>query len=114
MHFHIEVTTCMATNPNCKPKSEVDALLSKIFFTMANANGKVQLKNNNDHAAKPVSVVEEFHSQFTLNTNAYRDNNNFLVFNKVETMDSRLLNLVSTKYRFLDLIQKPAWTTNQP
>ena len=62
----------------------------------------------------PVSMVEEFHSQFKLKTNGFRDNNNFLVYNKVETMDSRLLNLVSTKYKFVDMESKPAWTADSP
>ena len=63
--FYIEINTCMKSkNPNCKSQTEIDDLLSEVFFTFYHANGKAELKNFEDHAANPVSVVEEFHSQF--------------------------------------------------
>ena len=57
------MTNCNSNyNPNCKPQEEVESLLTKIFFTLTHVHGKVQLKNNTDHSAVPVSVTEEFHS----------------------------------------------------
>ena len=72
-------------------------------------HGKVQLKNNTDHSAAPVSVTEEFHSQFMLNFNEYRDNNNYIYYNNVRTVDSRWLSLADKTYEFIDFDAKPVW-----
>ena len=62
-HFHVEVIICnSATNNNCKLKTDIDSLLQKIFFTMTNAYGKAELKNKTNHAAHPITIIEEFHS----------------------------------------------------
>ena len=90
-------------------------MLNEIFFTFYHANGKAELKNFEDHAANPVKIIEEFHSQFQLRADKYLDNNNYIKINQVETQDSRILNIFSeNSYEFIDMIAKPAWVANTP
>jgi len=44
-----------------------------------------------------------------LNFNEYRDNNNYIYYNKVRTVDSRWLSLADTTYEFIDFDAKPVW-----
>ena len=51
-----------------------------------------------------------FHAQFTLDLKHYRDNNNFLRINEVETNDNRLNILAQPKeYEFIDYKINPTW-----
>ena len=53
---------------------------------------------------------ESFHSQFQLNLDQYRDNNNFIRMNKMTTNDNRLTVWKPSKVQyFLDYTMGPIW-----
>ena len=89
----------------------IEELLTEVFLTVYHANGKAELRTE-DHTDVPVTVVEEFHSQFQLDANQYRDNNNYIRYNMVETQDSRFLNIFEEQYEFVDIVAKPPWVAN--
>ena len=106
------VTKCNRTqNADCKDDAEVDRLFNNMYFTFNTVVGMVILKNPNKPSANPVSYTNEFHSQFELGARTYRDNNNFLRHNLVETRDNRYNFLeTETMYDFMDIIKGQHWT----
>ena len=46
-----------------------------------------------------------------MNQNEYRDNNNYIVFNKVTTHDDKWALSKQTEYAFLSFKQMPFWTS---
>ena len=55
---------------------------------------------------------DQFHSQFVLNPTEYRDNNNYIQFNKVTTFDDKWsLGTEKKEFGFLNFKQGPFWTS---
>ena len=107
-HAHIEISMCNTeTNPNCYPREMQTQLLNQIYFTITNVIGKPNLKN----FTNPINVNEEFHSQFKLDPTQYRDNNNYMRLNKVETKDDRVWFWNPAKeHSFMDIGKEgPVW-----
>ena len=109
--FSIEIHACNKHyNPNCKEEPEIEQLLKYLYFTMYTVQAKVQFVNQKDPAASPMIFSDEFHSQFQLSIETYRDNNNFLRHNSVQTSDNRLFFLAEPKiYQFIDNVAMPVW-----
>ena len=79
------------------------------------SNFKIQLRNNKEPAANPLLISDDFHSQFALDINQYRDNNNFVRHNKVETHDNRINFLdQGNEYTFIDFEKSIPWQSNSP
>jgi hypothetical protein len=56
--------------------------------------------------------VNKFHSQFTLDSKSYRDNNNFIILNKATTTDTRNpLKSVNKNYYFVNSKLGPVWNS---
>ena len=49
----------------------------------------VEIGNKNNYFESPLITKDTFHSQFKLDMDQYRDNNNFMIHNEVTTDDSR-------------------------
>ncbi len=55
-------------------------------------------------------VKDQFHSQFMLKLNEYRDNNNFIDHNHVNSKENRAWPLESFKeFKFLEINASPPW-----
>lgn len=64
----------------------------------------------NEVGKDPFHTVDKFHSQFKLDRDGYRDNNNFIKLNKATTSTSRNPLSSRTKdYYFLNLEVGPVW-----
>ena len=58
-------------------------------------------------------MSDEYHSQFAIEFDKYRDNNNFLRYNNVEYKDNRYNFLENEKEsQFIDMILGPTWISN--
>lgn len=58
----------------------------------------------------PLTTISKFHSQFELNLNQYRDNNNYIRINQAEVSDNRWAIFASpNKHVFTDLQILPPW-----
>ena len=58
----------------------------------------------------PIVSDIDFFQQFSLGYDSYRDNNNFVRMNLVETRDRRYLNnFHQNEYTYYDVIQKTPW-----
>ena len=71
----------------------------------------IELSNRSQYGSSPLKAYEKFHSQFQLKLNQYRDNNNFLQYNHVETNDNRIVNLHPGEFDFLNIDVGPVWTS---
>ena len=79
-------------------------------MTYYNVIGIIELQNPNDPSGNPVRTIDQFHSQFQLQKNKYRDNNNFLRYNQVKTRDNRFNFLGAPNiYKFVDYIRGEHW-----
>ena len=84
-----------STQITCKNDEKMEILLKKLQFNQQVLNGYVSLKDLDDaldtRSTKrtPIDVFDEQISQFYLSINGYRDNNNFLKLNKIETSYER-------------------------
>ena len=80
---------------------------------MYTIGGKAQLIDLSGTSQKPVSIMDTFHSQFALDTNVYRDNNNFVKHNTVKINDNRVFFfLPPQKYEFLDVVMGPVFLSS--
>lgn len=95
MSLSVEIHLCSKDrNPNCKPTTEVKRFLQSYYFTMYTMQSLVEFTAKN-LLQNPLKTTLSFHSQFMVNTEEYRDNNNFMRINKVSTNDHRLLPIVN-------------------
>jgi len=68
-------------NTECKSKEAIALLLDKIMVTMWYVDERVEFNDPSNLGGSPMKSIDVFHSQFQLNPDQYRDNNNFLVYN---------------------------------
>ena len=61
---------------------------------------------------RPVSVTDQFHSQFALKPDEYKDCNNYIKFNKVITNDDKWARSGKQKFVFLNFFNTPFWTSS--
>ena len=65
-----------------------------------------------DGASRPLHMYDQFHSQFQLQTDKYRDSNNFLMKNRVVTRDDRWLPYIQDEYTFLKIEKGQPWISS--
>ena len=86
-------------------------MLSHLMFNVFILSDDVELGNNENFGSSPIISKDVFHSQFKLNLETYRDNNNFLVHNHISTSDARYDPTETTKtFEFLEMTMSPVWT----
>ena len=59
----------------------IDHLMFNVYILSSNA----EMGNTANYGLSPLITKDTFHSQFKLDLKAYRDNNNFLIYNEVTT-----------------------------
>ena len=97
-------------NDSCYDTPEVDALLKELYFTFYTVDVNIEFGNLNTPIDKsPLRIADAFNSQFQLNLEEYRDNNNFLQFNDVTTQVSRWNPYGEEVYKFFKVIAGPVW-----
>ena len=109
--FSLEILKCNSDlNPNCKPDNIIQNMLNMMMFNILIINNDQEIGNYENYGKSPLISKDTFHTQFKLNLDVYRDNNNFLVHNLITTNDSRYnfkKNL--KKFEFLELQMSPIW-----
>ena len=87
-------------------------LLKQFYFTYQIVQQRVEFVNDNLEM-NPLITQNIFHSQFVLNLDRYRDNNNFLRINEVETNDARLnIFKEASMFQFVDYVLNPIWESS--
>jgi hypothetical protein len=81
--FSLEIYKCSAMNPNCRSDAEISKMLKHLMFNTYTLKEKA--KYNPPLGESPLFGVDEFHSQFMLSLDSYRDNNNFLIHSHYKT-----------------------------
>ena len=108
--FSIEVMKC--THGSCKGAIPIVKILKELFFTLYYLEENIEFGSDN-LGEIPTHVGDTFHSQFQLKTGYYRDNNNFLKINNVETKDERYHTYKDPlKYKYLNLDINPVWVSD--
>lgn len=101
--------------PDCKNESEIRSLLDHLVITQYFVTEGVDFKNEENFGKRPITNELRFYQQFQLNFDLYRDNNNFVRQNKVETEDER--NAIfhnEQEYSYLDIFAAgPTWIGKQ-
>ena len=111
--FSVEIIKCnREINKWCKNDSDISKLLKQFYFTYYIVQQRVEFVDDNLNQ-NPLITQNLFHSQFVLNLDRYRDNNNFLRVNNVETNDHRW-NFVAreNEYEFVDYVMNPIWESS--
>lgn len=108
--FNMQVALCNQTNDaSCRDPADISFLLDKLFFTIYVVEDNVQF---GDIGKNPFMTVNKFHSQFALNIEEYRDNNNFIKVNKATSSDTRNpLKSKNKDYYFLNSVLGPVWVS---
>lgn len=78
-------------NSNCKDKVEIDSLFEKLHFTLYNLYQRIEFVNSEDEHDKHDRIMTHNYQQqqFTISSDQYKDNNNFVRINKVEITENR-------------------------
>jgi hypothetical protein len=106
----VKVLACNKdVNPSCVDLKDQKAFFSKFHFTLYTLVGRAE--HHKDPNRESVTTKSIFHSQFMLNLDQYRDNNNFMRINTVEVQKNRWLGtfLAARVYKFLDYTINPVW-----
>lgn len=108
--FSIEMVACSNLTGSCKGEDEIRKFLRSFYFTFYTVHERVEFKDDN-LMKNPMSSKSNFHSQFMLDLDKYRDNNNFIRINDVTTNDNRYSfnSLGEMQYRHIDLIINQPW-----
>lgn len=62
----------------------------------------------------PYKTINTFHSQFVLDYDLYKDNNNYVKFNRAYTTETKNpITAEIVEYSFLNHYAKPDWTGNR-
>ena len=88
--FRVEIAKC-ALEEKCKDEVMIKNLLSKIMFKMYYLDEVANLTDPDSYRKRPIGAFDQLHSQFLIDLNSYRDNDNFMIFNSVKTDDERFL-----------------------
>lgn len=106
--FSLEILKC--NGQKCQADPSISKLLDEIYFNIYILDEEVELGNFD----KPLAVVDSFHSQFKLDLDSYRDNNNFLVYNDFIAKDQRFkLWYPPNIFKFFQVDQKPVWQSSK-
>ena len=108
--FSVEIMKCHnETDGTCKEDSDIKLFLKQFSYTFYTLQERVNFVDEN-YNKYPLVTQNSFHSQFVLNLDQYRDNNNFVRINEVETNDNRLNIFANPKdYSFMDFTVNPTW-----
>lgn len=109
--FSIQAVACDPNLETCASTDDLDEFFNEVYFTTYVLSEKIAFGDSSNIGKRPVQSVDQFHSQFVLNQNEYRDNNNYIVFNKVTTHDDKWALSKQTQYTFLSFKQMPFWTS---
>ena len=87
----------------------VKKLLKEIYFTAYTASGRVELNEHHDdeYGSNPIRILDQFHSQFQLETTKYIDNNNFIRPHHIHLSDDHYLIFSKVVYKCVDLTLSP-------
>ena len=83
--FSMQAVSCDSDVEECADPASIDQFFEDIYFTLYVLLENIAFGDNSSIGKRPVAVHDQFHSQFVLNPNQYRDNNNYIQFNKVTT-----------------------------
>lgn len=110
--FSIQAVACDNETETCADPGAVEKFFEDVYFTAYILKENIAFGEKSNIGKRPVSVNDQFHSQFMLNPGQYRDCNNFVEFNKVTTSDNKW-SLLSKKqeFGFLNFKQLPYWTS---
>ena len=61
------------------------------MFTIYYLEENIEFGNSENYKKRPTVTNDIFHSQFKIKLGTYRDNNNFLKINNVQTNDERYM-----------------------
>ena len=87
-------------------------MLKFFYFTLYYLDEDVEFANTDNFHKKPTTTMDLIHSQFQLDLNEYRDNNNFIKINNIETKDQRYNIFTDPKYfKFFTMEKGPYWVT---
>ena len=90
-YISVNIRVCDNTiDGNCHSEAHIQEFLQNTRFTQFMTSYVAELGNQKTYDQNPIKPNDEFHSQYVLSFDKYRDNNNFLRINKVETKDSRV------------------------
>ena len=99
--FSVEIHKCNPRYRSCKSDDEIRRFLETFYFTMYILKPRLMFSTDN-LLQNPLVTEQEFYSQFALNFDGYRDNNNLIEVHNVKTYDHRLVSQEGN-YRFFDL-----------
>ena len=91
--FSVEIIKCKPTEKIkvCKNEDTVGVLLKNVYFDMHVLQQQLDLEKELSDVISPLKTLESMHSQFQLKYNAYIDNNNSLLLNRIK-VDSHRFN----------------------
>jgi hypothetical protein len=96
--FSMQAVACDSDTEECADPTAIEQFFEDIYFTIYILKENIAFGDNSNIGQRPISVNDQFHSQFILNANQYRDNNNYIQFNKVTTFDDKFLLLASKSF----------------
>ena len=109
--FSVEISIC---NQNeCESHEKIQAMLDEMMFTLYYLNEDIEYASVENQGEITMVMSDMFLSQFTLNVDQYRDNNNFLILNKLNAAEGRYTPLVPQTHitkKFFQLRSRPPWT----
>ena len=79
----IEISVC--NSKDCVAREKIEAMLAVLRFNIFYLHENIEYANTLNKGYMSLYMSDMFHSQFVLNLNSYRDNNNFLILNNLST-----------------------------
>lgn len=101
----VEIIACNDEfTKGCRPKKDIQLLLDNLVVTQYHVMEGIDFQNDANLGKRPVSNDIIYYQQFQLDLEKYKDNNNFVRLNQVETYDDRYALLdISNSYTFIDV-----------
>ena len=79
LSFNLEIITCnIDVHNDCATDEDISEFSDKIILTQYFLQETINYRDSNNYGKKPTRVESIFYSQFSLNYNGYRDNNNYI------------------------------------
>jgi hypothetical protein len=90
--FSVEIYQCNPNKRSCEKEDKIERFLTEFIITLSTLVDRVEFSETYHEVSKreePIKTLFKFHSQFSISTKKYRDNNNFLQINKGDHNDHR-------------------------
>ena len=85
--FSLQAVACDQSLDTCASTADIEEFFKEVYFTTYILKENIAFGDNSNIMKRPVSVTDQFHSQFALKPDEYRDCNTYIKFNKVITND---------------------------